>query len=46
MIPILMNNHKFKLVDPEHQTKKPHHDGVMFKKPVIKMSVERLETTK
>jgi len=44
LVPILLNNHKFKFVNEEHLTKKPYYDGIMFKKPEIRMRLEKISS--
>ncbi|CDW86732.1 cytochrome p450 [Stylonychia lemnae] len=42
IVPLLLNKHKFTLVNKDHMNNKPLYDAIMFKKPVIKMRLERL----
>ncbi|CDW71064.1 cytochrome p450 [Stylonychia lemnae] len=43
IVPIMMSGRKFRLTNEEYLTSKPHYDAIMFKKPVIRMRLEKIQ---
>ncbi|CDW86900.1 cytochrome p450 [Stylonychia lemnae] len=42
IVPIMMSGRRFRFTNDEHLTSKPHYDALMFKKPEIRMRLEKI----